>query len=320
MKNMIRILLCATGICAVHCTLAQTPTVQDCPGAIIICDSLFYQNNSFVGTGNYPNEIPTGGGCPGNCMLNGERNDVWYRINIQAEGYLGFELIPNNQSDDYDWVVYNLTEARCQDIFYQAASLQASCNWSATYNLTGPNGDNPQVCGAADDPPLNDLIPVLAGETYVINISNWSSTQYGYTLDFKCSTIPIHDTLSPKLLEIDTSLVQLGEDSLRISFSELVLCSSVAPSPFSLIGPDTTHQVNMVYGLACQAGRPYEKDFVLKFSPPIYQNGFYKLALNGNNVIQDACMNLAGEQAVLFAVGVFPRNKGIKAIKAGNLD
>ena len=61
---------------------AQTPTVQDCPGAIPVCEGYYYQPNSFTGTGNYPNEIAVGYNCSTNeCMNAGEKNDVWYIIN-----------------------------------------------------------------------------------------------------------------------------------------------------------------------------------------------------------------------------------------------
>ena len=38
-------------------TNAQTPTVQDCAGAIPICKNIYNETNSFIGFGNYPNEI-----------------------------------------------------------------------------------------------------------------------------------------------------------------------------------------------------------------------------------------------------------------------
>ncbi|MGC9332442.1 MAG: hypothetical protein ACP5DZ_11310, partial [Bacteroidales bacterium] len=44
------------------------PNEQDCLGAIPLCQSSYYTIESYSGTGNYPNEIATAGGCPGNCM------------------------------------------------------------------------------------------------------------------------------------------------------------------------------------------------------------------------------------------------------------
>src|SRR5210317_2437711 len=78
-------------------TFAQTPTDQDCLGAIPVCEGYYYQPNSYTGSGNYPNEIPSGGsGCPSNCMLDGEKNCVWYYVTVQSDGLMGFEINPNN--------------------------------------------------------------------------------------------------------------------------------------------------------------------------------------------------------------------------------
>ncbi len=320
MKNNFRLIFLLTILFLQNIIQAQTPTVQDCLGAILICDSVYYQPNSYVGTGNYPNEIPTGGGCPGNCMLNGERNCVWYRINTQQTGLLGFELIPNQPSDDYDWVVYNLTEARCEDIFSQADELQVSCNWSATQGSTGPNGNYMQNCGGAADSPFNMLIPVNAGETYVINISNWSSTQYGYILDLSCSGITLTDTTSPFIAEVDTLDVSIGDESLSISFNELVACNSVIPQDFQLEGPDGMHTVNIVTGEACQIGAEFEREYVLEFFPPISVMGYYTLILIENNSIQDGCLNMAEEQEIMFGVGFCPVDDSFILKKIGVIE
>lgn len=173
---------------------AQQPTEQDCLGAIPVYDYHYSQPNSYVGSGNYPNEIPTTGGCPGNCMLSGELNCVWYVISFISDGDFGFRLSPNNPSDDYDWVVYDLSNNSCGDIFTMVDSLQVSCNWSGTANSTGPTGHSTITCGSAGSGPYCNLIPVHAGENYVINISNYSSTQYGYTLDLSMTTAAIGTT------------------------------------------------------------------------------------------------------------------------------
>ncbi len=166
--------------------IAQTPTEQDCLGAIFVNQPIYIQNNSFSGEGNYPNEINTAG-CPASCLLVGEKNDVWYILHIQSIGNLCFSIIPNNSSDDYDWAVYNLTNASCSEI-YSNSTLQVSCNFSSTSGITGANGGDSLTCAGAIDPSENLVIPVVAGETYVINVSNFSESQNGYTLDFTCST------------------------------------------------------------------------------------------------------------------------------------
>jgi len=204
---------------------AQVPTDQDCLGAIPVCTGYYTQMNSYSGSGNYPNEIPTAGSCPGNCMNSGEKNCVWYYITVQTDGDMGFTVTPNNGSDDYDWAVYDLTDARCEDIFSQVAQLQVSCNWSGTSGSTGPNGNSSASCQGASGSPFCALIPVQAGEIYVINISNYSSTQYGYTLDFGVSTAQIYDDVPPVIDEIyDEDVSGCSTNELGILFSENVKC------------------------------------------------------------------------------------------------
>jgi hypothetical protein len=127
-------------------------------------------------------------------MLSGEKNCVWYYVTVQSDGLMGFVITPNISSNDYDWVVYDITDARCEDIYSQAAQLQVSCNWSGTSGATGPNGGSNNSCQAAGGTPFNAMIPVVDGQNFVINISNYSTTnQSGYSLDFSMSTAQVFD-------------------------------------------------------------------------------------------------------------------------------
>ncbi|MEO8150562.1 MAG: T9SS type A sorting domain-containing protein [Bacteroidia bacterium] len=150
---------------------AQTPTVQDCLGAIPIVSSIYYEANAYSGTGNYVHEIdPTL-----SCLQSGEKNDVWYRFTTVASGTWGFNLTPNNITDDYDWAVFDITGTSCAAIDTNPA-LQVSCNYSGVPGVTGPNGQP----GGQSEP----LFQVTAGHTYVINVSQFSSSVNGYTITF----------------------------------------------------------------------------------------------------------------------------------------
>ena len=65
-------------------TLKSQSSVQDCVGAIAVCQNIYVQNSSFSGEGNFPNEI-TGG-----CLIEGEVNDVWYIVQVSSPGNLNF--------------------------------------------------------------------------------------------------------------------------------------------------------------------------------------------------------------------------------------
>lgn len=283
---------------------AQTPTEQDCLGAIPVCEGFYQQINSYTGTGNYPNEIPTTGGCPGNCMLSGEKNCVWYYVTVQSDGDMGFLITPNNGGDDYDWVVYDITDARCEDIYSMAAQLQVSCNWSGTAGPTGPNGNSGNSCQGASGTPYNAMIPVVDGQNFVINISNYSSTQYGYALDFSMSTAQIFDDEAPEIEEIFSDEVSgCSTTELRFTFDEKVLCERVLPSAFGITGPGGPYYVTDVYGVTCDVGGAWEKEFTLTVDPPFASNGDYMFHMTtAFPGIVDACNNAAQGADIPFTL------------------
>lgn len=256
---------------------------QNCIGALAICQNVYVQDSSYSGAGTIPNEInPTT-----SCLLSGEKNDVWYIFTVQVAGNVCFTITPNNGSDDYDWAVYNLTNANCSDIATNA-SLEVSCNYSGGTGCgaqTGPNGQQLSLpCGSQ----FNSCIPVLAGQTYVVNISNFSSSQSGYTIDFSASTAVIFDNIPPQIASTTTGCA-LG--TINVTFSENVLCSTVSPSDFTFFGPGGPYTITSVSGPACLLGGFSENTFTVTASPPPSITGVYTLGLVGP--ITDNCGNIA---------------------------
>ncbi|MCD4773269.1 MAG: hypothetical protein K8R41_07805, partial [Bacteroidales bacterium] len=284
----------------VNPAISQTPTDQDCLGAIVVCDSSYYQLNSYSGTGVYPwqNEINPSL----SCLNSGEKNDVWYMITVQSDGDLGFLLTPIISSNDYDWAVYNLTIARCEDI-YSNASLEVSCNYSAATGNTGPNGGSGMSSQGASGTPFNAMIPVLEGQTYVVNISNWSPTnQSGYTLDFGISTAQIYDNVRPTISQVYGDDITCGDTTIDFLFSENVMCTSVTPASLNLTGPGGPYTITNVYGEACAVGGDMEKEYTLTIDPPFSVNGAYSLNVVQFSGISDACGNIALPQQFPFDV------------------
>jgi len=305
MRNLIiKLLFLILFVSSALVSLAQEPTDQDCLGAITVCQSIYTQSNSYSGTGNYPNEIPTTGGCPGNCLTSGEKNDVWYIFTVNSGGNLGFKISPNDLGDDYDWAVYSLNTFDCEDIFSHTAQMQVSCNYSGNPGVTGAMSLTQNNCAysTANNTNKNGFIPVVEGETYVLNISNYSSSQSGYTLDFGLSTANIYDDVSPEISAIFANDLQCGSTELEFDFTERVLCNSVQPSDFSLTGPGGPYTVTDVYGTTCQQGGEAENHYTLVFNPPIYESGDYSLNVLSFSFIKDDCGNTSPVQSYPFIV------------------
>ncbi len=274
------------------------PTVQDCDGAIPLCFATYSNSVSYSGTGNYPTEISTTGGCPANCLLSGEKNDVWYTFTVQNSGTVSFSITPNSSTDDYDWAVYNLTNANCADI-YSNPSLQVSCNYSAADGTTGPNGLGSNSCESATGGLNNAALNVTTGQTYVVNVSNFTSSQWGYSINFG-GTAQVVDNSGPYLYAVAASPV-CGQNSVTIRFSENVKCNTVQSTDFTVSGPGGPYTVSSVTSPICTAGGVYDRDYTLTVSPAFTSGGTYTISLV-NNSVSDVCNNSTGGQVLNFSV------------------
>ncbi|MDX1909280.1 MAG: PKD domain-containing protein [Bacteroidia bacterium] len=265
-------------------TRAQLPPLQpeqDCINALPVCQNIFSQTNSYQGSGSIPNEINSGPSCLGS----GELNSVWYIFTVQQSGNLCFSITPLGGFSDYDWAVYNLTNNNCSDIFTTPA-MEVSCNFAPNLGcggVTGPTGNVGGSCGGQNNP----CIPVQAGQTYVINVSNFSSNNAGYTLNFSASTAVIFDNIPPV---VDT-IVANCSGQISAVFSENVVCSTVQPSDFAVTDlAGNSYTVTSVTGQACSLGGTFENQFLINTFPP-FTTGTYIISVV--DTIEDNCGNVA---------------------------
>ena len=286
---------------SVKSSFAQVPTPQDCLGAIPICQNIYTTGNSYLGSGNYPGEI-----CPGTC-LTGEINSTWMTFTVQQSGNLNFTITPAI-STDYDWTVYNLTGTTCAAILTNPA-LMVSCNSSAPFGATGTNAFSTlNFQGPGWGTAFNAPIPVLVGETYVINISNWFGTAGGFTIDFSASTAVIFDNIPPVLQSVNQP-VNCNSTTLTFHFSENILCNTVQNADFTLTGPGGPYTLSGVTGAACAAGGTMENTFTITVSPAITQGGVYSFNLvGGSGFVTDLCGNVASASSIPFTINTITGN------------
>lgn len=288
-------------------TLIAQPTIQDCAGAISICQPIYVENTSPSGMGNVPNEINSHNNPGGFVCMADERNSIWYRFTVDNTGDFGFLIKPNDPDDDYDWALFNITNADCSQITSDA-SLMVSCNAAGGGQCdgdTGANGGsnfNIQGGGCDNNPPsvnrgfrpVNALIPVQAGNTYVLCISNWSSSTNGYEIDFGLSSnIGIFDVVPPTLVDVDYP-DQCAERDVILTFSENIDCATMQAGNFGVSGPGpnfTQHNVLLISGGNCINGGGFENVFTLTLDPPISEPGMYEFFIVDEMEISDLCGN-----------------------------
>jgi len=144
--------------------------------------------------------------------MDGEQNDVFYVFTVQSSGILRFTLTPNNSNNDYDWSVFNMTDADCSQLYPQAVNLQVSCNSYGNLGYNGPTGINTTLgnlsnCNGpslTNGPPFNKDLPVLAGD-YTLTIA-------GDIRDL-CANVALYESYPFQLSGINAPVAGAGNDT-----------------------------------------------------------------------------------------------------------
>lgn len=147
------------------------------------------------------------------CLASGERGIAWYTIPINAAGVLAFDIIPNDYGNpnpitgqsnpwafpydetDYDfalWKVAGSGATNCAGI--AAGAVPSRCNYSGL-GVTGCFGGTTNVAPPAYSPDYDlayeQQVNVVAGEVYLLAVSNFSNSSSGFSLIFS-GTAPIN--------------------------------------------------------------------------------------------------------------------------------
>ena len=217
---------------------------QDCNSAIPVCQNTFTQSQSYSGFGNI-DEIPSNSSCLGS----NEKNSVWYVFTVNAAGNLAFNITPLTLNEDYDFALYEITNGGCAGID-NGSITPVRCNFSVTGGVTGLSSSGTNPSEGSSGPNQSSVLPVSVGQTYVLVLSNYSSSQNGYTLNFGPSTASIFDVTPPTILGVTAPC---GSTTITIKMSEQILCSSISAnaSEFTVTGTGGTYTVVSAVGVNC---------------------------------------------------------------------
>ena len=267
-----------------------------------------------MGYGNYTDEID-----PSITCVSVEENSIWYTFTAETDGILNFVITPDTLEDDYDWALFDLTNANCEDIFSDT-TLMVSCNAAGGSGCHGPTGAtgattfNDQGGGCGFDPasqfagfsPFNDVVPIIAGNTYVLMVTNWTGSDDGFTIDFSGSTgIEFTDSIPPFIETLNVPNECQG-NTIEIEFSEYIQCSTINESNFQLSGPGEPYTLTLSSHL-CDQGGNLDKFFTLAVSPFMVPGGEYTLNLivDGSTEILDLNDNPIADTTIYFSTNNF---------------
>jgi gliding motility-associated-like protein len=268
MKHLLPILLCLLSIDA-YCQPCSNPgqTVQT---AFPVCgNTIFTQTNVPPCQG-----ITTAGGCS---LSNS--NPYFYKFTVVTSGTLGFIITPFNLASDYDFLLFNVTNAASVTNIYTNGTFFKTGNTNPAGGATGcAAGGNTNPCGTTL---FNQLQPVLTGEKYILIVVNFSGGASGYTLNFTGGTASISESLP---IDFANANANCANNKISIKLNRTVKCSSIAAngSDFSL-SPATGVSILSASSPACAAGEFSTDSIVLNLSAPLPVNTYTVTTQNGTD-------------------------------------
>jgi gliding motility-associated-like protein len=215
-------------------------------------------------------------------------NPFWYKFTCYQDGTLGFTITPNIIGDDYDWVVYDVTDQDPNQVFVDPG-LTISDNWSGDGGLTGagPQGTQLFVCDGPGKPRFSSMPTLIAGHNYLLLISHFTRTEDGYSLSFGGGTAVITDTTLPRLRSIEASC---GGDILRVKLNKKMKCNSLTGTGSEFFLTPSVANIVSATGFGCAGG--FDTDSIELHLSTFLNPGNYTLGVrNGSdgNTLLDIC-------------------------------
>jgi gliding motility-associated-like protein len=272
-------------ISTINIAVAQPPCSG--PGrtaqtAIVVCGILTF-SQPVVPSCTGPDLPPSGCNDPVTSS-----NSVWYRFHCYQSGTLGFLITPASVADDYDWELMDFTGFSPAAVY--STNLGISLNLSAITGSTGctPAGTlNLNCAGGAPGSQYNRMPNLIAGHDYLLMVTNWSNSGFGYNLDFVGGTAVLTDNLLPSITNV--GIVGCNTSLLKVNFSEDILCSSLTPlgTEFTITGG--THTITGITSVCSSVNAFTELTLALQNPIPA---GNYRLTVNNGtdgNTLLDVC-------------------------------
>ena len=272
----------------------QTPST-----AFPVCGSnTFKQSKVPQGqTGNL--QVPGCGAYP-------DINPFWYTFTCFSGGTLGFLITPNEITDDYDWMLFDITGRDPKDVFTDI-SLVVIGNWSGSSGLTGAKagGSSKTECGSdprtEQIPTFSTMPTLIQGHQYLLIVSHFTDSQSGYSLSFGGGTAVITDPAPP---HIKSASIACDRKSIHIALNKQMRCNSVAldGSDFDLASYPGI--IASAAGENCNNGFDMTSVLVsLKLPlPPGDYSILSKKGTDGNTLLDDCSTAVPDGETLIFTV------------------
>ena len=225
-------------------------------------------------------------------------SSFWYKFTCFQTGTLGFLISGLSSTDDYDWVLFDITGRNPNDVFTNS-SLAISINLYGAGGGTVPFPESPTGCrpGATGNvhcegndngnTPFNEMPTITAGRNYLLMVTNWTRSTAGYDLSFTGGSASITD---PKEPHLESARAACDGTQATIKLNKKMKCNSLTASGSEFtITPPLANVVSAV-ALGCTASFDMDS-LILTLDAPL-PPGTYSINIsNGTdgNTILDNC-------------------------------
>jgi len=152
----------------------------------------------------------------------------WYAIKVAAGGKLGFTLVPNTNSDDYDFALFGPnpncgvlgSPIRCSYAANSSSFPNTGMNSTLNASTNSGGGNNgSDVTEGASGNGFTDELDVTAGQTYLLVVSKWSPGGNGFSLNWNLSGGASLDCSAPLPVELLTFNAEPENSSVRLNWT-----------------------------------------------------------------------------------------------------
>lgn len=303
---------------------------SDCGSPILLCDDqISFADPGPQGTGTFC-DFDGSDNCTG-----GERNSIWYQIEVGANGDLNFIITPNDASfnsciteTDYDFVLWKIQgqgqTTDCANILSNTSRGLRACNYS-DMGVTGvmPGGDSPAPYASCFDTAFEPSVSVKNGDILLLVIQNYQGSTTGFSLDLSDSDPGVINTGNPSIVYWSGGVDDTwGQSTNWGNCGVIPLCNVSAVVPASatsfpnIQGAHSVHDLTIESGASLIMGPGSELhvcgDFInygsLVIDPSatiLFDNANQAQTLSGNltgsNSIGNLVIDKSGRQVTLFS-------------------
>lgn len=217
-------------------------------------------------------------------------NPFWYKFTCFQSGTLGFKITPHDNTEDYDWQLFDIT-GQNPDAVYSNVNLVIACNWSGESGTTGASaaGSNVFVCEGYGQPLWSKMPNLLQGHEYLLLVSHFTQTQSGYDLSFGDGTAVITDSTPPKMKFAESNC---GGNVVHLKLNKKMKCSSIASDGSDFFITPGYLPAASVNAINCSTGFDTDSVDVLLNAPLTPGNyGLHIKQGSDGNTILDYCDN-----------------------------